>query len=92
MPNGRPYDNPVTDTVVHGMHPFPPKLERLVVELNACNPGIFNDLEWAPFDWEKGKFIAEATVLLQGLLEHHGDPTSYPQLIAAYRRATRKSV
>jgi hypothetical protein len=62
MPNGKPHDHPVTDTVIHGRHPFPPNVEDLVRQVHARNPGVFNDLGWAPFEWEKGNHLAEARV------------------------------
>lgn len=89
MPNGRPYDHPVTDTVVHGLHPFPKHIEKLVIDVHARNRGVFNDLDLAPFDWEKGKFLTEAATLLQGLLDHHGDPLTCQRLLEEYRAATR---
>jgi hypothetical protein len=63
MPNGKPHDHPVTDTVFHGLHPFPPDVESLVLQVHARNPGVFNDLKWAPLEWEKGSHLAEATRL-----------------------------
>jgi hypothetical protein len=54
MANGKPHDHPVTDTVIYGLHPFPPDVEDLVRQVHARNPGVFNDLGWAPFEWEKG--------------------------------------
>lgn len=63
MANGKPQDHPVTDTVIHGLHPFPPDLEDSVRQVHTRNPGVFNDL---------GNHVAEARVLLKGLLEHHG--------------------
>ncbi len=92
MPNGKPHDHPVTDTVVHGLHPFPKEIERLVIEVHARNPGVFNDLEWAPFDWEKGLYVAEAKKLLAGLVQHHGEPDTCRRLLDEYRIATTSSV
>ena len=88
MPNGKPYDHPVTDTVLHGLHPFPRDLEKLVIEVDAMYPGVFNDLQWAPFDWEKGKYLAEARTLLQGLLENQ-DPAARQRLLEQYRASTK---
>ena len=89
MPNGKPNDHPVTDAVVHGLHPFPPDIEALVLEIHTKNPGVFNDLDWAPFDWEKGTYLDEARTLLIGLLENHGNPQVCRQFLQAYRAATR---
>ena len=90
MPNGRPHDHPVTDTVVHGLHPFPPDIEALVIQVDARDPGVFNDLGGAPFDWQKGKFLAEARDLLSGLLREHGDPSARRRLLRAYSEATAR--
>jgi hypothetical protein len=89
MPNGKAHDHPVTDTVVHGLHPFPPDIEDLVLQVHARNPGVFNDLEGAPFDWEQDRYLPEAQTLLEGLLEHHGNPDACRRLLQAYRAATR---
>ena len=87
MANGKTDDHPVTDTVTHGLHPFPPDLEELVRQVHARNPGVFNDLGWAPFEWEKGNHLPQAKVLLKGLLEHHGQPEICRQLVRAYEEA-----
>jgi len=44
MPNGKPHDHPVTDTVSHGLHPFPPDIEDLVQQLHARNRRV----QWPP--------------------------------------------
>jgi len=88
MPNGKPHDHPVTDTVIHGLHPFPLDGD-LVRRVHARNAGVFNDLRWGPFEWEKGNYLAEARVLLKGLLEHHGHPEMCRQLVRAYEAATK---
>ena len=89
MPNGRVHDHPVTDTIVHGLHPYPPDLEELVIQVHARDPGVFNDLVDAPFDWEQGRFLAEARALLTGLILEHGDPSARRRLLRAYADATR---
>ena len=48
--NEKKGDDPILDITIHSIHPFPNDLEKLVIELNKLNPGIFNDLEYAPFD------------------------------------------
>lgn len=88
MPNGKVHDHPVTDTIVHGLHPFPPDIEALVVGVHARDPGVFNDLGPAPFDWERGEHLAEARALLSGLLREHGDPSARRRLLKAYADAT----
>jgi hypothetical protein len=89
VPNGKPHDHPVTDTVVHGMHPFPPALEAMIRELHALDPRVFDQLGWAPFDWERGAHLEPAAELLRGLLASHGDAESRRRLISAYQQATR---
>ena len=85
MPNGKPHDNPISDITIHGMHPFPSELEALVLRLHKMNPMIINDLEWAPFDWEKGEYIEEAKILLKGLIDNHGDPDACHKLLTEYK-------
>lgn len=90
MANGKVHDNPITDLLVHGRHPFPPEIEALVLKLHSLEPYVFNELGWAPFDWEEGKHHARAVELLSGLIEAHGNPSEKKRLIAAYRAATEK--
>ena len=90
MPNGKPHDHPITDTVLHGLHPFPPDIEELVRQIHAKDPAVFNHLQWASFEWEKGNHLAEARVLLKGLLEHHGNPEMCRQLVRVYEAATER--
>ena len=90
MPNGKPGDNPVTDTVIHGLHPFSEDIEPLVIAVHTRNPGVFNDLGWCPFDWEKGLHLDSAKKLLETLLENHGDPVACRQAIQEYRLDTEK--
>ncbi len=86
MPNGKPGDNPITDTMIHGMHPFPPDLEKLIIELQKLAPYIFNSLEWEPFKWEQGKHLNEAKELIESLIKNYGDPTAHKTLIDAYKQ------
>lgn len=86
MPNGKPGDNPITDTVIHGMHPFPPDLEGLIFQLHKLAPQIFNALEWEPFKWEQGKHLNEAKELVGSLIRNYGDPAIYKTLIEAYKK------
>lgn len=90
MPNGKIGDHPVTDLVVHGQHPFPRDIEELVLQLNRLDPAIWNALEWAPFDWEAGKYMDHARTLLTALIAAHGDPAARREAIAAYRKATSR--
>ncbi|MEK7364978.1 MAG: hypothetical protein AAB016_13500 [candidate division NC10 bacterium] len=88
MPNGKPGDHPVTDLIVHGRHPFPPDVEELVRTLHTLDPVVFNALEWAPFDWEQGRHLEEARILLRGLIESHGDPAARRRCLESYRSRT----
>lgn len=88
MPNGAHGDHPVSDTVVHGRHPYPPELEALVIELHRRDPGVFGALERAPFEWAAGRHVPQAIRLLRGLVEHHGDHAARRRLIREYVEAT----
>lgn len=72
MPNGKPGDHPVTDMLLHKAHPFPPDIEGMLRMLHDIDPGIVNDLEWAPSDWAEGKNLVEARARLRALLIKHG--------------------
>ena len=89
MPNGKIHDNPISDIFIHGLHPFPMDIEELVRELDKLEPHIFNELEWAPFDWERGKYLDEARSLLRALIESHGDRHRRREHIKEYRARTK---
>lgn len=91
MPNGKPHDNPISDIIIHGLHPFPEDLEILIKKLYQINSEIFNKLELAPFDWERGKYISEAKILLRKLIEHNGNPNIYNKLIDEYNTEVKKA-
>jgi hypothetical protein len=75
MPNGKPGDNPLTDLVLHGAHPFPRDIERLLLEIHALGRragrwplGENWPFSTREFDWEKGKDLAGAREVLTHLL------------------------
>lgn len=71
MPNGKPGDNPITDLLNYGQHPFPSDIEQMVRELARINPQSLNELGWEPFDWEKGKDLDMGRQHLKDLLEKY---------------------
>src|SRR5262245_12330212 len=75
MPNGKPHDNPLSDLVVHGMHPFPPDVEELLLRIDKLGRGperwpLGQNWPYSPreFDWAKGKHLDEARRVLAHLL------------------------
>ena len=76
MPNGKPGDNPLTDLIVHGRHPFPPDVEDLLRRIHDLGRAAgrwplgenwpFSTRE---FDWEAGRDLAGARRDLRHLLE-----------------------
>lgn len=62
VPNGKIRDNPLTDLVVHGEHPFPPDIEALLLSIAAlgreygCWP-LGENWPYSPreFHWELGQ-------------------------------------
>ncbi len=68
MANGKPGDNPITDMLIHGKHPFPPDIEAMLREIHAIDVEALWSLEWAPFDWEKGEKLDEARERLRAIL------------------------
>jgi hypothetical protein len=63
MANGNPGDEPLTDMLVHGLHPFPSDMEKMLREILAIDP-IFPDgkrpfvdqVKWLGRfnDWKRG--------------------------------------
>jgi len=61
MPSGRIHDNPLTDLVVYGPHPFPPDIEATLLRIDALgrSSGYWPLGENCPFEgrefrWEEG--------------------------------------
>ncbi len=77
MANGKRGDNPFTDMLWYGAHPFPRDVEAMLRKLHEINPGLINDLEWAVFDWAEGRDLEDGRVRLRALLAKHGvDPAT----------------
>lgn len=76
MPNGKPGDNPLTDLILHGAHPFPHDVEAMLLQIDAMGKKsgrwpLGENWPFSPreFDWEKGKHLDEARKLLSHLIE-----------------------
>lgn len=76
MTNGKPGDNPLTDLVVHGKHPFPEDIEAMLLEIHRLGreQGRWPLGENWPylareFDWERGRGLRAARRDLKHLLE-----------------------
>lgn len=75
MPNGKPGDNPLSDLVIHGAHPFPRDIEEMLFRIDSLGRTQhrwplgenwpFSPLE---FDWERGKDHENARRLLKQLI------------------------
>lgn len=74
--NGKPGDNPLSDMISHGAHPFPDDIEKMLLEIDA----IGREQGWWPlgenwpyspdeFAWERGEDLDRARSLLSHLLE-----------------------
>jgi len=62
MPKRKRGDNPLTDLVVHGRHPFPPDIEEMLLRVDVLGrrPGrwpLGENWPFSPreFDWERGE-------------------------------------
>jgi hypothetical protein len=67
MPNGKHHDNPLTDMLLYGEHPFPADIEALLRRIHALGnrPGRWPLGENWPFSgrefkWERGDDLDEA--------------------------------
>lgn len=75
MPNGKPGDNPLTDLLVHGRHPFPPDIEELLLRIEALGRApdrwpLGENWPYSPreFDWARGEDLATARRVLKHLV------------------------
>jgi len=75
MANGKKHDNPLTDLLHYGQHPFPPDIETLLVEVVdlAQRSGWDPLLSYWPFTprefaWEAGQDLEGAIRDLSDLL------------------------
>lgn len=69
MPNGRPGDNPLTDLLTHKLHPFPKDMEELILAIYRIRPSVIMDLDYEPFQWERGENLDEGRKLLKEKLQ-----------------------
>jgi hypothetical protein len=75
MPNGKHGDNPLSDLTIHGDHPFPDDIEKLLLRINELGRG---PRRWPlgenwPFstseiDWAEGKDLENARKLLTNFI------------------------
>ncbi len=75
VPNGKPGDNPLTDLLIHGAHPFPPDIEKMLLRIEDLGrrAGRWPLGENWPFSgheskWERGRNLDEARRLLTELI------------------------
>jgi hypothetical protein len=62
MPNGKHGDNPLSDLAIHGKHPFPSDIEKLLLRIDALGRGLGRwplgeNWPFSPreFHWERGE-------------------------------------
>lgn len=68
MPNGKIGDNPLSDMIIHGKHPFPADIEIMLRKLRAINPELLGNLDNEPFDWVEGKNLDAGRELFKEML------------------------
>ena len=78
LPNGRPGDHPLTDLLVHGMHPFPEDMEKMLREILALDPDFpdgrrpyAEGVEWMKMfgAWARGEQLDEGRESLRLVLD-----------------------
>jgi hypothetical protein len=70
MPNGKIGDHPITDLLVHGLHPFPQEIEDLILEIRRRDPdATFHEFGVKPMDWQRGEGLDEARRILRQKLD-----------------------
>jgi hypothetical protein len=75
VPNGKPGDNPLSDMMIHGAHPFPTDIEGMLREIDSLGRAygrwaLGENGPYSPceFDWERGRNLDEVRRLLPHLL------------------------
>lgn len=78
MPNGSKGDHPLTDMLIHGLHPFPADIEAMLRELFDLDPNYLDTTRrhvdqlawWNRFEaWERGERLDEGRKLLSEILQ-----------------------
>lgn len=76
MVNGKLDDNPLTDLTIHGLHPFPPDIEELLLRVDELGrrPGrwpLGENWPFSPreFDWARGEDLGGARRDLAHLIQ-----------------------
>jgi hypothetical protein len=77
MPNGKPGDDPLTDMLYHGMHPFPADIEDLLRRILAQDPDFpdgkrryLDQVQWFErfMDWAAGRNLEDGRRALNEVL------------------------
>jgi hypothetical protein len=70
MPNGKPSDGPVSDMLLHGMHPFPSDIEDMIRTIYAHSPVPIHHMGRAIFDaMAKGERLSEGRAMLSEVIQ-----------------------
>ena len=82
MANGKRGDGPLSDMLIHGLHPFPADMEALLREVLRLQPKFpdgkrryAEQLAWMRRfdDWERGQNLEEGRVALHQVLAELSD-------------------
>jgi hypothetical protein len=66
--NGKPGDQPLTDLLSHGTHPFPEDIEEMVRRFAIVDPMLLREIDQYVFQWEVGYQLDEGRAKLKELL------------------------
>ena len=73
MAAGGPGDNPMSDLLIWGLHPFTPDIEAMILRVRDISPHYLNKIDPGDyFDWKNGKNLdsgRERLSLLLGLAQ-----------------------
>ena len=76
MPNGKPADNPMTDMLIYGKHPFPIDIEEMLRKRDTLGKRferwpLGENWPFSPheFEWEKGINLDDARLMLSHFIE-----------------------
>lgn len=72
MANGKPADHPLSDILIHGLHPLPADMEAMIKALEKENPDFKNQFTLEPFEWARRKALKQGRKQLYELCRKNG--------------------
>jgi hypothetical protein len=72
VPPTRTKEHPIRELLLHGQHPFPKDMERMLLRLNLKPNGITAEIAMDAYDWERGEQLERGRKKLKALCALNG--------------------